>query len=295
MTAFARITHHHEDFLLSLTPCAQALYRFCLRAAPAGKIFDLDLEEFRELVRHRWRGLRTYSDRQVRRALAELVNFDGERSPLEIIRKMGGRFLRVVAHHPEPVGDDWPKMSEGRTQMSKKTASNPHDSVDQSIYVHSTLNPVVVDNDSSIKEGESGQCDEESPIEIENRELLRQVSQVTGRKLSAGVRDLLLRAGVERVRAALDALREAQRKGVKNPVGFLVAAVRGGWEPVERAKPRYPDGFLAWYHQAVATGVVLPLRPELLGCDRYGDPLVRAPGRSPGQPYELVCWRELAG
>ncbi len=300
MTTFARITTHHDLVLAALTPCAQALYRFCLRSAPAGKVFDLDIQEFAAMARHRWRGIRSYSDRQIRRALYELTaGIDGWR-PLEIVRKYGARYLQIVAHHPDPIGDDWPKMSKSRPEMSKKTPSNPHSAV-ESIYDLHTVKPCI----QSVVEDKSSLIDTSPPsaesppgpdLGPEDRGLLDQVASELGCDLNASVRANILAAGAERVGAALGALREARAgRGLRNPLGFLLAALKGGWRPSESIaeRPCYPQGFLTWYHEAIAAGIVLPLRPELLGCDRYGDPLVRVPGRG-SLPYELVCWRLVA-
>lgn len=292
-TTFARITIHHEQVLSALSPCAQALYRFALRSAPAGKACDLDIEDFREAVRHRWQGFRSYSDRQIRRAIAELVAGVGDWRPIEVLRRYGARYLRIVAHHPSEVGDDWPKMSKSRSKMSKILPSNQHSVVEDHIYPHT-----AVDEKLSSKEDDCPPRGGSPPgpeLGPEDRDLLDQVAIATGGVLSAAVRTAILAAGAERVGAALGALSEAKAgRGLRNPLGFFLAALRDGWRAASLGaeRPRYPEGFLCWYEQAIAAGVVLPLRPELLGCDRYGDPLVRVP--SQGRPYDLICWRSLA-
>ena len=73
-----------------------------------------------------------------------------------------------------------------------------------------------------------------------------------------------------RVRDALEALKEAMlSQGIRNPTGWLISAIRGGYKPnaarrssqgAKRPKARkrgVPDGFNEWFELARKTGVVI--------------------------------------
>ena len=85
-----------------------------------------------------------------------------------------------------------------------------------------------------------------------------------------------------------------QQKSVKNPTGCMVTAIKQQWQPNQKtAHQSLSPEFLNWYSQAVAAGKVINIPTDYLSLDRYNEPLVQIPVRSPFAPYTLVSWREV--
>ena len=125
--AFARITDLHDQLACLINPCARLLYRWLLRRRPAGKIQEFYLSDFQNWSAQRRR--RPYCDRQIKRALFQLID---QGLVGQIKKYYSVQCWRLAAYHP----DDETKMSEPGTQTSdsdtkksKKQPSNPHSAV----------------------------------------------------------------------------------------------------------------------------------------------------------------------
>lgn len=95
MTAiFARITAQHDALAFGLTPCARLLYRFLLRARPAGNALEFWIKDFNEFVAsHR---KRPFCKRWIKAAIAQLEQI----GLVKIITRYSHRCLKLVAYHP---------------------------------------------------------------------------------------------------------------------------------------------------------------------------------------------------
>ncbi len=160
MTAiFARITAQHDALAFGLTPCARLLYRFLLRARPAGNALEFWIKDFNEFVsQHR---KRPFCKRWIKAAIAQLEKI----GLVKIITRYSHRCLKLVAYHPGQYDDldnpDPPTLSV-QTQIhypsesvnknstlgkknSTKTTSNPHSTVPTYRENLENYKPVVVE------------------------------------------------------------------------------------------------------------------------------------------------------
>ena len=177
MTAFARVTEAHDAVLLGHTPCAGLLYRWLLRRKPAGKVQELELEEF--VTWSRVCRPNPYSIRHAKRALAELI----ESGVVEVMRRYTSQILKVICYHPadpetEPKApsshsDKNVQVQDGNvqdeTEMSKTGASNPHHFVPTYREYRETTN--IVPTHHPVQEiGREGSLDEIEPLRVDTCE-----------------------------------------------------------------------------------------------------------------------------
>jgi hypothetical protein len=140
MTAiFARITAQHDALAFSITPCARLLYRFLLRARPAGNAIEFWVKDFNEFVANYRR--RPFCKRWIKKAIAQLEQI----GLVKIITRYSHRCLKLVALHPGQIDEltdsDLPppgmrelvqtvnKNSTLCNKNSTKTTSNPYSAV----------------------------------------------------------------------------------------------------------------------------------------------------------------------
>lgn len=105
---------------------------------------------------------------------------------------------------------------------------------------------------------------ESLPIAIQ-AEIFQTVEQTLERPLNPQIRKTLLQQTINGVRNALNAFQEAkQRQTIKNPLGWLTAAVRDRFTP-NATKPNHsnnptktpPEGFREWFELAQPLGIAI--------------------------------------
>lgn len=213
---------------------------------------------------------------------------------------------------------------------STKTTSNPHSAVPTYRDNLENNKPVVVENFvfSEVKNAKEGNQDldhleitcnqpeviQAAPVDPvsqgeenysaappktlepqKNQDLVDKAEDL-GVRLTPYLIRLIVHSSAEVVKNALDALLESRREGkVKNPCGYLVQAIKQGWQPKQPKNPSesFPDGFLVWYGGMIDKGIVEDLPPKFLPRDRHAEPMVRVKLTNGSRPYELRSWREL--
>ena len=280
--AFARVTQAHDDICLSLCPAAGALYRWLLRAMPAGKPQDVFLQQFAE-----WSAVgrkRPYCLKHIKRALAQLE----EIGLVKRLRKYGAGIFQLVTYHPEQLigqtelSENKTEKSQSGMEMSETEGSNADAAVllyrDIEQHITPTHPPVVAHKEKEVRREVANECclvEREEPVapDIEvpgpgqspanstnkNVEILTEArAAIAPHKLHQGLQKLLLETPGEVVRAAVAAVGEqVARGGVQNPAGLLVVAIRQQWQPVQvpYRGNQVSDEFMVWYGQAVAAGL----------------------------------------
>lgn len=160
MTAiFARITAQHDALAFSITPCARLLYRFLLRARPAGNTIEFWVKDFNEFVAQ-YRN-RPFCKRWIKAAIAQLEQI----GLVKIITRYSHRCLKLVALHPGQCDNldnpeppilavqteiHYPSQSVNKNSTlcnknSTKTTSNPHCTVPTYRENLENYKPVVVE------------------------------------------------------------------------------------------------------------------------------------------------------
>lgn len=240
-TAFARITELHDAYCFGVTPCARMLYRWLLRRRPAGKLQEIELEDFQQWSRDN--RFRPYSLRHIQRALQELTELD----VVDLVKRYSGKIFKLVARHPEPRERD--KKVENWTKMSKTEVSNP-DSTVPSIQreVEITKQSVVVKENSKPESSQSVESElnfsknskDKPRLDLEDlnsaaheSEALKEV-QAAGYKLNFNIKKIILNTTLEVVANALEAVREyisAGKSVQRSKEALLVAAIQKEWKP----------------------------------------------------------------
>ena len=291
MTAFARITAEHDRILFELTPCSGQLYRWLLRATPAGKPQEVLLDEFQQQT--------GYSLKWIKASLEALI----ENELVEVVRRYSGRIFKLICFHPEKkTSDDVRETSQKRQQTSTKKVQNADSSVPS--YRENTeqqtepTHPPVDKGQGNVgtygqtpqaAEGEN-QKTEERKLETEQEmseqgkapaaisaeiapeyaALLNEAEQY-GVKLAPKIIALVVGTAAAIVENAIAALKENKEQGkVKNPTGFLCQAIKNQWKPnqgkvqegskqanVPKGENRVtPEGFNEWFDMARSIGLV---------------------------------------
>ena len=291
MTAFARITAEHDRILSELTPCSGQLYRWLLRATPAGKPQEVLLEEFQQQT--------GYSLKWIKASLGALI----ENELVEVVRRYSGRIFKLICFHPEKkTSDDVRETSQKRQQTSTKQAQNADSSVRsyrENIKKQTEPTHPPVENEQGdvciheqtpqAAEGRNQKTEERKPeteqkmsgqgkvpaaisVEIapEYAALLNESEQY-GVRLTPQIIALVTDATIANAADAIAALKENKEQGkVKNPTGFLCQAIKNKWKPnqgkmqegSEQAKAialetrTAPVGFNEWFDLARSIGLV---------------------------------------
>ena len=100
MTAFARVTRDHDILGYGYSPCARDLYRYLLRACPAGREFEFELEDFNEEVN--LGRSRPFSLYWLKVALKQLV----EKGIVIIVKKFNACCFKLITLHPSQINDN---------------------------------------------------------------------------------------------------------------------------------------------------------------------------------------------
>ncbi|MBW4473963.1 MAG: hypothetical protein KME45_26855 [Stenomitos rutilans HA7619-LM2] len=258
MTAFARITEQHDQLALELTPCAGHLYRWLLRAVPAGKSQEVILDEFQT-----WAG---YSLKWVKIAFGQLVDY----GLVEVVRRYSGRIYKLIAWHPgQQTSLNRQESSFHQQKTSEKSPANPHSSVPSNREFQSKQTEEPTHHPVTEKQDESHTSQPETQYPA-YQELLTEAEQ-TGVRLNPHLIKVVVSATTTAVKDAIAALKERMQNGrVKNPAGFLRQAIENQWQPNSRQNTALgsnssagnekqrsaPPGFNEWYDLASAIGLV---------------------------------------
>jgi hypothetical protein len=100
MTAFARVTRDHDILGYGYSPCARDLYRYLLRACPAGREFEFELEDFNEEVN--LGRSRPFSLYWLKVSLKQLV----EKGIVIIVKKFNACCYKLITLHPSQINDN---------------------------------------------------------------------------------------------------------------------------------------------------------------------------------------------
>ena len=256
MTAFARITEQHDRLALELTPCAGHLYRWLLRAVPAGKPQEVMLDEFQV-----WAG---YSLKWVKTAFGQLVEY----GLVEVVRRYSGQIYKLIAWHPgQKTSPDTQETSRDQQETSAKSPSNPHSAVPSNREFQSKQTEEPTHHPVAENQGESRaqQSETQDPA---YQELITEAEQ-TGVRLNPHLIKVIVSATTTAVTDAIAALKERMQRGrIKNPAGFLRQAIEHQWQPNSRQDTQTvgsssnekqrsaPAGFNEWYELASTLGLV---------------------------------------
>lgn len=290
MTAFARITAEHDRILSELTPCSGQLYRWLLRATPAGKLQEVLLDEFQQQT--------GYSLKWIKASLEALI----ENELVEVVRRYSGRIFKLICFHPEKkTSDDVRETSQKRQQTSQKQAQNadslvpsyreilekqteptrpPVEDEQKSVFNTDELEQTSEAKKSRLKEPEPPQAQKTAlsrkettaAVPPEYQALLNEV-QAAGVRINPHLIQGVLSATIDIVTNALATLKERLQKGkVKNPSGFLLSAIAQKWKPssfkneaqegleqeqvIKRDNRTAPPGFSEWFDEAQSVGLV---------------------------------------
>lgn len=126
--------------------------------------------------------------------------------------------------------------------------------------------------------GEGAIGEDNLPPAVQN--VLNEVSEVA--PLTPQLIDLVLRSSLQVVSNALAAVKEHREKEqLRNPVGMMIQAIKGGWLPVNPPKPKTNELWREWYDAAYKRGLV-----------QYGQ-VVNGVQMVCTNKNELVVWSEL--
>ena len=292
---FAAITSIHDSLAFAVTPCAQFLYRWLLRKNKPGKEIEFEIKDFQDFC-EKGRG-KGYSAKWVKNALAELVEIE----LVKIDKKYSGHCWKIRAYHPEKSSFSTGEKNSNRgsedAQKSSKTSQNRSANPQK-------LVPYYIDSKEN-KQGEEPK--KAASVVVENvekpereitpeQEELLESAEDQGVKMNPSLIALICNTAVEIVKNAISVLKKNRKeKGVKNPAGFLVEAIKGKWEVGAAIAAQFPKEFLEWYKSAISEGLVLDIKPQYLNKDSYGQLLVKVPQASEIAPYRQVPWLELRG
>lgn len=261
MNTFARVTQDHDLLSLTLSPCAALLYRWLLRANKAGRAIEVELEAFAEFTS--LGRSKPYSLKHIRRSLDELLNT----GIVTLAKRYSGKIFKLIAHHPEGTfsSQDGAKKSQVRTEMSKIQPSNPDSVVPITENLETTEQVTVVEN-------EQVKVDPALAAELET----------VGVQLNSQLSQLILQTALDRVKRAIEVLRERLASGrVKNPAGLLTEAIKQGWavkgaiaSTPKSVSSAVPPEFDEWFKLAKSFGVVIASTiqgNELMVCTRSNE------------------------
>jgi hypothetical protein len=116
MTAFARVTRDHDILGYGYSPCARDLYRYLLRACPAGREFEFELEDFNEEVN--LGRSRPFSLYWLKVSLKQLV----EKGIVIIVKKFNACCYKLITLHPSQINDN--KTQQDFNENCKTELSN---------------------------------------------------------------------------------------------------------------------------------------------------------------------------
>jgi hypothetical protein len=302
MTAFAKVTEQHDLETRRLTPCAERLYHWLLRAVPSGITQEVFLEDFAEFA--------GYSLRHIRRALDALLNSD----LVEVTRAYSGRVFKLVAYHPgqkptesdiepdemictapnhptappdTPIGAIQEKKNRDENvtirdekvqngiEMSQKQPSNPH-----SMMRSDQIYPKTADTQINFAPKEN--------IDKESAHLLGRVAEaIAPEQINPQLRERVLRTAKSTVEDAIELIQYRKLFGdskIKNLPGLFVQAIRERWHlrdnerarlieantplrPIEDVAPVAPQGFKDWFDLAQIARVVQASRQGQYGVE----------------------------
>jgi hypothetical protein len=137
MTAFARVTRDHDILGYGYSPCARDLYRYLLRACPAGREFEFELEDFNEEVN--LGRSRPFSLYWLKVSLKQLV----EKGIVIIVKKFNACCYKLITLHPSQINDN--KTQQNFNENCKTEPSNAYSLVPIHIEkIENNKQPVVV-------------------------------------------------------------------------------------------------------------------------------------------------------
>jgi hypothetical protein len=152
MTAFARVTRDHDILGYGYSPCARDLYRYLLRACPAGREFEFELEDFNEEVN--LGRSRPFSLYWLKVSLKQLV----EKGIVIIVKKFNACCYKLITLHPSQINDN--KTQQDFNENCKTEPSNTHSLVpihreyrennEQSVVVLKNINDVKNSTDAEL-------------------------------------------------------------------------------------------------------------------------------------------------
>jgi hypothetical protein len=254
MTAFAKITAKHDLILADLPPAAGLLYRWLLRAMPAGKVQEIELDTFRDFSQ--------YSLKWIKITLTQLV----DQGLVEVVKRYNSKTFKLIAFHPEeknipnenpppeeknsqdenfsPEEEKFPDGNkiyrEKKSQDWNKTSSfgNKTSSFGNKTSKKGPSNP-----DSSVHNNRENIERTNTPthhpvLKNEKEEILRQVAEAIAHPQIAG---LIVQNSIETVMQALEVVKQTQNK--KNPAGLLVRAIQQKWKPQRKTQERSEQSF----------------------------------------------------
>lgn len=245
MNTFARVTDNHDLLALQLTPCANLLYRWLLRANKAGVPVELELELFAQFTAQA--RPRPYSIKHVQRSLNELL----DTGVVEVVKRYSSRIFKLVAYHPDQTfsSQNRTKKSQNGTEMSKIQPSNPHSVVPITENIETTEQVAAVENE-----------------QVKVDPCLAAELETVGVQLNPQLSQFILQTALDKVKQGIEVLRQRLASGkVNNPAGFLTEAIRQGWSvksaiahsttPKNTSSPIPPD-FNEWFDLAKSFGLV---------------------------------------
>jgi hypothetical protein len=152
MTAFARVTRDHDILGYGYSPCARDLYRYLLRACPAGREFEFELEDFNEEVN--LGRSRPFSLYWLKVSLKQLV----EKGIVIIVKKFNACCYKLITLHPSQINDN--KTQQDFNENCKTEPSNTYSLVPihiekiennkQSVVVLKKINDVKNSTDAEL-------------------------------------------------------------------------------------------------------------------------------------------------